>query len=70
MIVADDKEFCINSMMIMLKKAQLDVEKQVDIVIDGLGSIQKVEHTYSNGQSYSLILTDFSMPKMDGLDST
>jgi hypothetical protein len=31
--------------MIMLKKAQIDVEKQVDIVIDSLESIQKVEHT-------------------------
>jgi len=42
-LVADDEEFCIASLKIMLKKAQIDVENQVDIVIDGLESIQKVE---------------------------
>ena len=42
-LIADDEEFCIESLKIMLKKAQLNIDKPVDIVIDGLATIQKMK---------------------------
>ena len=69
-LVADDEEFCIASMRAILQLAGLDVENQVDFCITGKEAFEQVKYAYSNGFSYKVILTDFSMPIMDGIDAT
>ena len=54
----------------MLKKAQVDLQRNVDYAIDGLECFEKVVQTYSKGQTYKLIITDFNMPKVGGLESS
>ena len=69
-LVVDDEEFCISTMQIMLTMAGLDTENQVDFCISGQEAIDSVTRAYDNGLTYRLILTDFSMPVMDGLQAT
>ena len=68
-MVADDEEFCIASLKIMLTKAEISND-DVDFTIDGLECYQKVMQAYNSGTSYDLIITDFNMPKLNGLEST
>ena len=67
--MADDEEFCIASMKVMLAKATVD-SSNIDFAIDGKECLQMVENTYQKGGKYELILTDFNMPKLNGLEST
>ena len=43
---------------------------QLDICINGKEGLEKVIETYKLGFTYRLILTDFQMPVMDGIEST
>jgi len=69
-MVVDDEEFCQSSIKLMMKKAGLDVDTQVDFCIDGLEAFNKLKETYESGFSYSLIFTDFNMPVLDGIKAT
>jgi CheY-like chemotaxis protein len=69
-LIADDEEFCIASLQIMLQKAGIDTKQFVDFSLDGLECYEKVVQTYEEGQRYKLIITDFNMPKMGGLKSS
>ena len=69
-MVTDDEEFCISSMKIILGKAQIDTVHQVDYCITGLEAITQLIKAYELGLSYRLILTDFSMPVIDGIEAT
>ena len=69
-LVVDDEEFCIASMKAIMGKLGIDVTYQVDFCITGFEALDLVKQTYRSGMSYKLILTDFNMPVMDGIQST
>ena len=68
--MTDDEEFCIASMRAILGQAHIDTVNQVDFCITGLESLTQVKKCCELGLSYKLILTDFSMPEMDGIEAT
>lgn len=69
-MVIDDEEFCLESIKVMLKKAGIDTDNQVDFCITGKEGLKILKHRYRSGFSYDLILTDFMMPVMNGIEST
>ena len=69
-MVVDDEEFCIASMRALLGKAGIDTAYQVDYCITGLEALTQLKQAYESGISYKLILTDFNMPEMDGIEAT
>jgi len=68
--VVDDEEFCISSMRAVLYSQGINIEFQVDFCITGKEALEQVKKTYENGMKYSVIMTDFSMPVMDGIEAT
>ena len=68
--MVDDEEFCISSMRAVLYSQGINIEFQVDFCITGKEALNQVKKTYENGMRYSIILTDFSMPVMDGIEAT
>ena len=69
-MVVDDEEFCLSSMKSMLKLAGIDVKQKCDVFITGKESLDYLKKMYKQGYSYSYIFTDFSMPVMNGIEST
>lgn len=69
-LVVDDEEFCISTMKILLKMAGLKTDLQVDFCISGSEAYDCVCKALDAGLSYRLILTDFNMPGMDGMEAT
>jgi two-component system sensor histidine kinase/response regulator len=69
-MVVDDEEFCIATMRAMLEKLDIDIQYQVDFCIDGNESLEQLKKAYNMGMSYKIIFTDFSMPNMNGIEST
>lgn len=69
-LVVDDEEFCISAMKGMLFKAGLDIEFQVDFCIDGKQAVELVKQMYNCGFNYKLIISDFNMPEMNGIEAT
>ena len=69
-LVVDDEEFCISSMRAVLHSLKINTDFQVDFCIHGKEALNQVKKTYENGMCYTLILTDFSMPVMDGIEAT
>jgi CheY-like chemotaxis protein len=66
----DDEEFCISSMRAVLYSLGINVDYQTDFCIHGKEALNQVKKTNENGMRYSIIFTDFSMPVMDGIEST
>ena len=54
----------------LLFKSGLNLEFQVDFCIDGAQAVELVKQMYEIGFSYKLILTDFNMPEMNGIQAT
>lgn len=69
-LVVDDEEFCISTLKIMLKMAGIDLTTQVDFCITGEEAVEHVVKASRHGLRYRLILTDFNMPIMDGIEAT
>ena len=69
-LVVDDEEFCIASMRVILAKAGIDTEEQVDYCITGTEAVEQVEEAFRSKISYKLIFMDFNMPVMDGIEAT
>ena len=69
-MVVDDEEFCISTMQFMLERLMVDTKNTVDFCINGQEAVDKVKEVYSQGQCYQLILTDFSMPILNGIEAT
>ena len=68
--MVDDEEFCISTMKALLFNLEIDIDIQVDFCINGLEALNHIKDAYLHGLSYKVILTDFSMPIMDGIEST
>ena len=69
-MVTDDEEFCISMVKSMLTHMGIDISHQVDFCISGLDAVNMLKERYSTGMAYKLILTDFKMPVMDGIEAT
>jgi CheY-like chemotaxis protein len=69
-MVVDDEEFCIEAMKVMLFRAGIDTEYQVDFCISGQEAVTQLITSTNLGLSYKVIFTDFSMPVMDGIIAT
>ena len=69
-LVVDDEEFCISAMRAVLFSTGIDVDYQVEYCITGKEAIEQLQITSNYGMSYSLILTDFNMPIMNGIEAT
>ena len=69
-MIVDDEEFCLNTLKIIFQRLGFDVKNQVDLCLTGLEALNSVKLAYSHNFSYSLILTDFHMPEMDGMTAT
>jgi CheY-like chemotaxis protein len=66
----DDEEFCIASISVILNKLGIDVQNCVDFGINGQEAVEMAKLSLRYGFRYKLILTDFNMPIMDGIEST
>ena len=66
----DDEEFCLASVKVLLKKSGIDTKNNVHYCITGQEAVKKVKEHYANGGTYKLILTDFMMPVMGGIEAT
>ena len=69
-MVVDDEEFCYASMRAILTKAGIDCDKQVDFCISGREAVAQLKKATRNGFSYRLVLTDFNMPELNGIQAT
>ena len=69
-MIVDDEEFCITFMKELAKKAGLDTQYQVDFCINGREAFERVVCYTKLGYGYKIIFTDFSMPVMDGIQSS
>ena len=66
----DDEEFCLTSMKALLLKFRINIDYQVDYCITGLEALNLIKEMSQKGIFYKLILTDFCMPVMDGIQSS
>ena len=69
-LVVDDEEFCLASMKAILFNMGLDTKFQIDFCINGQEALDQVVNSTVNGFAYKAILTDISMPVMDGIEAT
>lgn len=69
-MIVDDEEFCQTMMKQILFSMGVNVEHRVDCFINGQEALDQVKDAQSMEISYDLIFTDFSMPVMNGLEST
>ena len=69
-MVVDDEEFCISAMMTLLEKIGINVNDQVDVCITGKEALDRLQGNALNNIYYKIMLTDISMPIMDGIEAT
>lgn len=69
-MVVDDEEFCLTTLKFILFNVGIDTENQVDFCITGLEALDQLKKAYKHNVAYRLILTDFNMPVMNGIEST
>lgn len=69
-LIIDDEEFSLSALEVVLKCANINVEERVDLVMSGKEALELIQITETNGVRYSLILTDISMPQMNGIELT
>lgn len=67
--MVDDEEFCLTSIKVLLKKCDADMSK-IEFCITGEEAVKRLKKGYRDGESYKLILTDFMMPIMNGIEAT
>ena len=66
-LVVDDEEFCLAAIKALMSIIGIDIIHHVDFCMDGMEALDTFIQSYQNGLRYSVILTDFKMPKMDGI---
>ena len=70
MLLVDDEEFCLCSLKSMLLLCGFNINDMVDIAFNGQEALNQIKKAYELGITYKLIITDVSMPIMDGIDGT
>ena len=68
-MVVDDEEFCISAMKILLHSFGI-TKHQIDFCINGKEAVNIFKKHTQKDMEYKIILTDFSMPIMDGIEAT
>ena len=68
--MVDDEEFCLTTLKSILFSIGFDTEHRVDFCINGLEALNQLKKVYGQRNSYKMILTDFNMPVMNGIEST
>ena len=69
MLIVDDEPYCLLGLQTLLSKV-IDVEARCDKAMSGEEAIELVRTCYSNNLGYKIIMMDFSMPGMDGIQAT
>ena len=71
-LVVDDEPYNVLSMQLTMSRLGIkDICRLVDRAYNGLEALKKVKDSYLSGSHiYGLILTDISMPIMDGFQSS
>jgi len=69
-MVIDDEEFCLSATKALLVSHGIDTYHHVDFCIDGQEALDTFIKSYEHGIRYKMILTDFKMPLMDGIEVT
>ena len=54
----------------LLFKQGIDIDNLLDICITGQEALDKIKKSYAQNCTYKFIFMDFSMPVMDGIEST
>ncbi|MEF9878542.1 MAG: response regulator [Clostridia bacterium] len=65
LIVDDDIIICQHTTQILL-----DMHMQAEYVISGTRAVEAVRSKWQNNQCYDIILVDWKMPEMDGIETT
>lgn len=65
-LVIDDDDIALDHAKIVLEK----VNMKCDIAKSGYEAINIIKNKYSNNENYNLILVDWKMPEMDGIETT
>jgi len=71
-LIVDDEPYNVMGMQLQLSRLGIKgLASIIDRAYDGIESLKKVKDSYTNGtHTYGLILTDISMPIMDGFESS
>ena len=69
-LLVDDEEFCMTTMEALLQAQAIDTDNLVDKCMNGKEALDKIIEAYNNDIEYSIIFMDFSMPIMNGIDSS
>ena len=69
-LLTDDEPFCLDSLKMIIAKSGFDTSTLLDVCISGTEMVEVIKRSWENGIEYKLILTDFSMPEMDGVEAT
>jgi len=69
-LIIDDEPYNVLGMQLILNQMNIKgLSKVVDRAYNGIEAFTKVKDAYNNGSHiYGLILTDISMPVMDGFE--
>ena len=65
LIVDDDVMICQHTLEVLL-----DMHMQAEYVVSGAKAIEAVRNRWKKNESYDLILIDWKMPNMDGIETT
>lgn len=68
-LIVDDEEMNIESLKTLLDTINIG-KNLLDFCINGKEALDKVVDAYNNNIEYSVIFMDYSMPVMNGIDST
>jgi CheY-like chemotaxis protein len=68
--VVEDQEICISSILQLLQKCGVNIQQDVNVCINGKEALQKVKIKSADQEFYDLILMDFSMPILNGVEAT
>ena len=69
-LIVDDEEFCMTTIKCLIEALGIDPQYIVDNCMNGKEALDRIQDAYCNDIQYQLIFMDFSMPIMNGIDST
>ncbi len=64
LVVDDEEDVCMD-----IKELMADTGVKVDYALDGMAAVAKVEQAVKDKKDYNIVLLDWKMPGMDGLET-